>query len=151
MPTELQSAIVVPANAGDTWNVLGTLMWCKIGSEETNGLYSIVENTVPPQAGPPPHIHHNEDEIFYIVEGEFEVRCGEQTFTVTKGSMAVLPRNVPHSFRNISEAEGKMLVTITPGGFEKFFAEVSQQVQSMPPDVEKLSALAHKYNVEFLA
>ncbi len=58
MQTELQSAIVVPADGGDVWNVMGTLMWCKVHSEDTDGVYSIVENVVPPQAGPPPHVHH---------------------------------------------------------------------------------------------
>jgi len=150
MQTELQSAIVIPPGGGDPWNVLGTAMKCKIGSEQTGGAYSIVENTIPPQAGPPPHVHHNEDEIFYILEGEFEIRCGEQTFNAREGSIALLPRNVPHAFRNIGEAEGKVLVTITPGGFEEFFAEASRELTTLPPDVEKLTTLARKYNVEFL-
>ncbi|MGB9180538.1 MAG: cupin domain-containing protein [Pyrinomonadaceae bacterium] len=150
MQTTLESAIVVPAEGGAAWSVLGTAMRCKVGSEETDGVYSIVENRVSPQEGPPPHVHHNEDEIFYVVEGEFEIRCGDETFTATKGALAVLPRNVPHAFRNTGASEGKLLVTITPGGFEKFFAEVSSEVTTMPPDVEKLKGIARKYNVEFL-
>lgn len=150
MQTVLQSAIVVPAGEGDLWSVLGTLITCKVASQETDGAYSVVENIVAPQEGPPPHIHHNEDEIFYVVEGEFEIRCGEETFKATKGALAVLPREVPHSFRNVGVSEGKLLVTITPGGFEQFFAEVSDEIKTMPPDMEKLLRIARKYNVEFL-
>jgi quercetin dioxygenase-like cupin family protein len=150
MQTEMERAIIVPAGEGLDWNVLGTAMTCRISSEETDGAYSIVENRVAPQAGPPPHVHHNEDEIFHVLAGEFEIRCGDQTFNATAGAIAVLPRNIPHAFRNVGEAEGRLLVTITPGGFEQFFAEVSREVRTMPPDVEKLTALARKYELEFL-
>lgn len=150
MQTNVQGAIVVPANGGAEWNVLGTPMTCKISSEETGGAYSIVESVVPPLDGPPTHVHHDEDEVFYVAEGEFEIRCGEQTFTATKGALAVLPRNVPHSFRNVGAEAGTLLITITPGGFEEFFAEVSREIPAMPPDMEKLRAIAGKYNLEFL-
>jgi mannose-6-phosphate isomerase-like protein (cupin superfamily) len=149
MQTHLQSAIIVPNNGGAQWTVLGTQMACKVSSEETGGAYSIVENIVAPLDGPPPHVHHNEDEVFYVVEGEFEIRCGEKTFTAAKGSLAILPRNIPHAFRNIGVTDGKLLTTITPGGFEKFFAEVSREVPTMPPDIEKLREIGRKYNLEF--
>ncbi len=151
MQATVQNAIIVPPDGGAEWNVLGTKMTCKVGSDETSGEYSIVENTVGPRDGAPPHVHYNEDEIFYVVEGEFEIRCGERTFRAGKGSLAVLPRNVPHAFRNVGGAEGRVLTTITPGGFEKFFEEVSREVPTMPPDVEKLKKIGRKYNLEFIA
>ncbi len=151
MQTELQNVIVVPPGGGDAWNVLGTGMSCKISSEQTGGVYAVVESQVPPQAGPPTHIHHNEDEVFYVLEGEFEIRCGDETFVAREGATAVLPKDVPHTFRNIGEGEGKLLTTIIPGGFERFFAEVSEKIQAMPQDIEKLMAIAGKYNVEFVS
>ncbi len=150
LQTELRSAIVVQAEDGELWNVLGTPMRCKVRSEQTDGAYAVVENIIPPQAGPPAHVHHNEDEIFYVVEGEFEIRCGDEIYHASAGDLAVLPRNVPHAFRNIGEREGKVHVTITPGGFERFFEEVSEQIRTLPPDVEKLTAIARRYNVEFV-
>lgn len=151
MVANLREVIVVPPSGGAAWNVLGTEMTCKVSSDETDGEYSIMENTVAPLDGAPPHVHYNEDEIFYVVEGEFEMNCGGRIFTATKGSIAVLPRSVPHSFRNVGPTEGKVLVTITPGGFEKFFEEVSREVPTMPPDANKLKELGRKYNLEFLA
>jgi mannose-6-phosphate isomerase-like protein (cupin superfamily) len=150
MQASVREAIVVPPSGGAEWNVLGSKMTCKVGSEETGGVYSIVENTLAPQDGPPPHVHHNEDEIFYVIEGEFEIRCGERTFRAAPGALAVLPRNVPHSFRNVGEGEGRLLVTVTPGGFEKFFEEVSRELPTMPPDVAKLKEIGRKYNLEFI-
>lgn len=149
MQTVLQMGIVVPAGGGDNLNVLGTLVQCKVSSDETGGAYSVIEATVPPKGGPPAHIHGNEDEIFYVVEGEFEIRCGDQTFNATKGALAVLPRGIPHTFRNTGTRDGKLLTTITPGGFEKFFEDVDREITTIPPDVEKLKAIARRYNAEF--
>jgi mannose-6-phosphate isomerase-like protein (cupin superfamily) len=143
----LQSALMEPANA--VWEVLGNQMSCRVKSEETGGAYSIVESTVPPQDGAPPHVHTDEDEMFYVLEGEFEIRCGDRSFTARKGSTAMLPRGIPHAFRNVGTRDGKLLVTITPGGFENFFAEVSREVTTMPPDLEKLKRLGQKYKLEF--
>lgn len=149
MQTNLQSAIIAPPSAGADWSVLGTALTCKVSSEETGGAYSIVEQTVEPQSGPPPHVHQDEDEIFYIADGEFEILCGEQTYNAAKGFLAVLPRGIPHTFRNVGATAGTMLVTITPGGFEKFFAEVSREIKTMPPDIEKVRAIGRKFNLEF--
>jgi mannose-6-phosphate isomerase-like protein (cupin superfamily) len=150
MHTINSSAIVVPAGSGTEWNVLGTRMKCKISSEDTGGAYSIVESVIPPLMGPPPHIHRNEDEIFYIVDGKFEILCGDESFTATTGDLAVLPRNLPHSFRNIGKTEGRVLTTISPGGLESFFAEVSQEIKTLPPDIQKLERIGRKYDVELL-
>jgi mannose-6-phosphate isomerase-like protein (cupin superfamily) len=151
MSTQLQSAIVVPPEAGNLWHVLGTLIECKIDSAETGGAYAVVEAIVPPEGGPPTHVHHKEDEIFHVLEGEFEIRCGAETLHASKGATAILPRDVPHAFRNVGGREGRLLTTITPGGFEQFFAEVSREVRSMPADANKLLAIARKYSVEFVA
>lgn len=150
MLATMTGAIVVPAHAGALWNVLGTEIYCKVRSEETDGAYSIIDNIVPPLAGPPPHVHHNEDEVFYVTAGEFEIHCGDETFRAITGDLAVLPRDVPHCFRNLGATEGRLLVTITPGGFERFFEEVSQQIRTMPPNVEQVKAIGRKYNLEFL-
>ena len=88
--------------------------------------------------------------MFYVLEGECEVQCGDRTFKATKGSLAILPRKVPHGFRNIGTAPSRILVTITPGEFERFFEEVSQLPVEGPPDLEKVMAIARKYDLELL-
>src|ERR1700745_1616644 len=101
MSTQLQSGIVVPPEAGNLWHVLGTLIECKIDSAETGGAYAIIEAIVPPEVGTPTHVHHNEDEIAPVLEREFVIRCGAETLHASKGATAILPRDVPHAFRNV--------------------------------------------------
>jgi len=143
-------AKVMAKGEGDVWNVIGTEIICKVRSEETGGTYAIVENFVPPQEGPPPHFHNGEDELFYVTEGEFEILCGERKFIAKKGDLAIIPRGSVHAFRNITNEMGKLWITVTPGGFEKFFEEVSRDASEMPPDVEKIKAIGRKYGCEFL-
>jgi quercetin dioxygenase-like cupin family protein len=143
-------AKVVAAGEGEVWSVLGEPVVCKVRSEETGGAYAIVENVVPPQEGPPPHIHRHEDELFYVLEGEFEILCGDKTIIAKKGDLAIVPRGTVHAFRNIGTENAKFWITVTPGGFEKFFEEVSRDASAMPPDVEKIKAIGRKYGCEFL-
>jgi mannose-6-phosphate isomerase-like protein (cupin superfamily) len=85
--TELKPLLV----AGGEWkrlNVLGDIMTCKVASGETKGAHSVLEGVFPPEGGPPLHVHENEDEVLYIVEGEYEMQCGDQTFKATKGAVA---------------------------------------------------------------
>ncbi|MBX7173894.1 MAG: quercetin 2,3-dioxygenase [Pyrinomonadaceae bacterium] len=150
MLVNANEAKIVGANEGTVWNVLGTDMLCKVRSEETGGAYAILENIVAPQDGPPPHIHNHEDEVFYVVEGEFEILIGEKTIVAKKGDLAIVPRGTVHAFRNIGTENAKFWITVTPGGFEKFFEEVSRDAREMPPDVEKIKAIGLKYGCEFL-
>lgn len=150
METIQQKPIIVPVGEGRRLNVLGEVITCKVTSAETNGAYSVVEEVTPPQGGPPLHVHQHEDEMFYILEGVCEVQCGHQTFKATQGSLAILPRNIPHGFRNIGTTSSKILVTISPGGFERFFEEVSQLLTDKPPDMGRIMAIARKYDLELL-
>ena len=150
MLVNANGAKVVGANEGAVWRVLGEPIVCKVRSEETDGAYSIVENTVGPQEGPPPHIHYNEDELFYVLEGEFAMTCGDQNLIAKKGDLVICPRGIPHSFRNIGTQDAKFWITCTPGGFEGFFEEVSREASEMPPNIEKIKAIGLKYGCEFL-
>lgn len=148
----LEKAVVAPINnrGAVKWDVLGLETTCIVASEETGGEYSVVETIVEPNQGPPLHVHESEDEIFCVIEGEFEIICGEDTFAVRDGDVAVLPRRLPHTFRNTGEKKGRLLQTISPGGFEHFFAEVSREINSKSPDFPKLLSIAERYNLQFL-
>ncbi len=152
MPTEpeQQQAVILSAAEGKVLSVLGQTITCKVRSEDTQGAYSVIEQLAPPQSGPPLHIHYHEDEILYILEGTWEIQLRNQTFTATKGTIATLPRNIPHTFKNVGSSPSKVLVTIIPGGFERFFEEVNQLPPASPPDIERVKAIARKYELEFL-
>jgi quercetin dioxygenase-like cupin family protein len=143
--------LFAPANEGRVFKVLGSDYIIKVPGVETDGAFSMFEGVVPPQSFLPPHIHTREDETFYILEGAIEVQCAGRTFNAQQGATVVLPRNIPHSFRNSGSTPAKLLVTLTPAGFEGFFEEVAGQLPAdQPPDPEKLAAIGRKYGLELL-
>ncbi len=145
-----QKPVVIPPNAGKSYSQLGRLYSFKLWSEETNGLLSIVEISTPPQSGPPLHIHRQEDQTFYIVEGEFEIQCGDQRFQVTRGAITFLPRNIPHTYKNCGNSSGTLLEINTPAGFEQFYEEVNLLPEDESSDMQKISEIAKKFDLELL-
>jgi quercetin dioxygenase-like cupin family protein len=143
-------------NAGEgtaLW-FLGTLQTYKAVGSQTNHAFTLVECLLPPGFGPPPHIHQQEEEAFYLLEGELTVFCGERTWQVTPGSFVFLPRGIVHGFKVEGSVPAKMLQITSPAGFEHFATEVGEPAREAvlpppgPPDVEKLLAVAAKYHLE---
>lgn len=144
-------AIVIQPGAGTRHLVLGDLVTVKIHSRDTGGVFSQIETSCGPHIGPPPHIHHREEETFFVIEGEFEFICGGERTTGGPGTVARLPRGVPHRFANIGEAPGRLLVTITPGGFEDFLIEVGTLTPEEQQNIPRLVEIGAKYGLEFVA
>src|SRR5688572_10279490 len=106
---------------GNSFWVLGDLYTFKITGKQTMGAFTVVEQTIQPENGPPPHIHHREDELFYVLEGKFSFMCGDKSDTFESGSFIYIPKHTFHTFKNIGSKQGKLLVTISPAGLEEFF------------------------------
>ncbi len=99
-------------------------------AEQTDGAYAVFEFFVPPGSGSPPHIHHREDEAFYVIDDEFEFTIAGQPLRVDAGQSGFGQRSVPHNFKNVGSTPGRMIVTVTPVGLERFFAEVGTPLLS---------------------
>jgi mannose-6-phosphate isomerase-like protein (cupin superfamily) len=112
---------ILHAGEGLRLNVQGIEFTYEATSADTEGRYALTEGIVFPNHGAPMHIHHREDEAFYILEGDFEIECGSETFQAGPGTFALLPKNLPHRFQNLSERPGKVLCVQSPGGVEEFF------------------------------
>jgi mannose-6-phosphate isomerase-like protein (cupin superfamily) len=97
-----------------------TAILLKMTAESSGGALTIWEEILP-LLDTPLHIHANEDELFHIIDGEHDFRCGEQQFRVGPGAFVRLPRGVPHAHRRIVPGSGCLLVITMPGGFEGFF------------------------------
>lgn len=136
--------------------VLGDLYEFKAVSEDTDGAYATWETMVTPElAGPPPHIHHKEDESFYVLEGEVELSVNGRMIEASSGTFVNIPRGTLHTFRNAGTMPARLLVTVVPAGFEKFFYEVGDPATDTrppegPPDVEKVMAIAPKYGLRIV-
>src|SRR3954463_3316545 len=107
----------------------------KATADSTGGAFGLVESLIAPGASPPMHVHHREDESFYVLDGALTVRCGDDTYDARTGSYIFLPRGVPHTFRVISETPVRMLTLITPGGGEGVFIAGGRPAERMtlPP------------------
>ena len=140
----------VATGEGQTWKVLGESVTCKASSENTGGAYSLFEVVSPPQGGAPLHIHHREDEAFYLLDGELLVQAGEQTFQATAGSYVHFPKGLVHTYKNTGAHPAKLLVIVTPGGYEEFFEAMSQVPVPVdgPPDMAQVIEVAQRFNLE---
>ena len=150
MQTRGLSLKVVRASEGLHFNVLGAMMTYKATVEDTGAAYSLAEEVTPPQGGLPLHVHHREDEAMYILEGEYEIQCGDDVFRATAGTFVFLPRDVPNRYQNVGDTPGRFLYITSPGGFEKLVEQVSLLSIGAPPDMQKIKETGLKYGVEFI-
>ncbi len=140
--------ILMDAGGGHTFTMLGTSMRFMATAASTGGRYAVIEQVTPPGWGPPRHVHTREDEIFYILEGSYELHVGDERRVVSAGASAILPRGIPHGFRNVASTPSRLLCVITPGGFEEYFLAVAKC--SPPPSPAQLVALARTFGLSLL-
>ena len=142
---------------GEAFWVLGMLETIKIGGEDTAGQYGLIEVVARAGDGSPWHTHPDEDEWFYVVDGEFTFYVGDARLTLTAGSFAFGPKGVPHTF--IAETHGATaLVGFQPFLFEGFMREAGEPATERvlpppletPPDMERLLPIASRNGMEIL-
>ena len=124
----------------------------KAGSASTGDSLTILELQSAPKRGPAMHVHHREDEVWYVLEGEFRFMVGGELYRLSTGEMAFGPRNAPHCFQNISDEPGRLLVIYTPAGAERLFEEFAAKRSLLPDaaDPAFLAQLAHGAGVDFV-
>lgn len=135
---------------GQKVNILGIPMVIRLPGSATGGVVSAVESHDLPGGGPPPHIHHREDETFQILEGEYEWTVGDQTFVARKGATIFAPRGIAHTYRYLGTSPGRLLCLITPAGFEGFFEEIGALSPPEQQDIPRVLAIGKKFGLEFL-
>jgi len=119
----------------------------KIPGELTGGAFSVVEHPLEPGRLIPPHIHHREDELSYVLAGRIGVRIGDDEYDAGPGTYVWKPRGVPHTFWNPGPEAARLLEIISPAGFEHFFNELGEQMAAAKavsvaelPDLAELGA-----------
>jgi mannose-6-phosphate isomerase-like protein (cupin superfamily) len=154
--SERTTALALDPGDGDAIWFLQSRMTIKATGDRTGGAFGLTEVVVPPGFSPPLHVHHREDESFYVLEGELTVRCGDDTYRGTAGSFLSLPRGVPHSFVVEGSVPVRMLNLMTPGGGEGFFVEAGRTAEDdgLPPagniDVERLKQAGTHYGAQIV-
>lgn len=142
------------ADEGEGIWFIGSFMRLKATAESTGGTFALIDEIANPGRASPPHIHHAEDEAFWIIEGEVTFTCGSATHVAGPGSCVYLPRGVEHNFHVSGDVPARMLLWISPAGLESFFKEMGEPgtidrvPEPAPPDIQKLLTLGAKYHVE---
>ena len=130
---------------------LGQRTWVRSTAAQTGGALGVVEHILTPGFASPYHLHHNEDEEFYVIEGEIRFISGDESWVLGPGGFAFLPREVPHGFRVEGDATARILLMATPAGFEGFVADLSTpEPPTGPPDMAELMRAAARYSIDIL-
>jgi quercetin dioxygenase-like cupin family protein len=138
---------------GHLIQLLGEPRIFKITPAENGGRYLQFETSTAPGTGAPPHFHHEEDEAFYILTGQYEFLIGGQRFVATTGAFAFVPRGTVHAFTNSGREVARMLVTVTPGTqHEGFFREAGELARRLgkQPEPSQLLPIALKHGWEMV-
>ncbi|NEA34336.1 cupin domain-containing protein [Streptomyces sp. SID13031] len=127
----------------------GDLVTVKADTAGTNGSLTVLEFLIGPKQGPARHTHLREDELWYVIEGDFRFKAGDAMLHASTGGMAFGPRGVPHAFQNVGDTPGRLLVVSTPSGLERFFDQFAEALPGpVAPDL--LAAVGHANWVEFV-
>ena len=126
----------------------GNHFYLKVSARDTDGELCIYNSTRVKKGGPRLHLHHSQDEWFFILKGEFSFRIGDESFCLKEGDSLFGPREIPHAFALTSEGEGKLMLIYQPAGkIEDFFKEART---SEDLSEEQSKALFRKYGMELL-
>jgi len=138
----------------ERWLWLGEPTVLRASGEQTHGHYAMVEVVSTPQGFVPLHVHHREDEAFFVLEGDVTFTFGDRTIDAGPGSFAFGPRDVPHRY-TVRTPSARMLMLFSPAGFEGFIRETSQPLDAAHDitqdiDIELVLDAAARYGAEVL-
>lgn len=155
-PSSRPAPQMLGAGEGEAVWFLANRMTVKATAETTGGAFGLLETQVAPGFSPPLHVHHAEDESFWVLAGHLTMRCGDRTFEAGPGSFIFLPRDVPHTFVVEGDEPAHLLTLITPGGGEGFFVVAGRPAEgpgfppAHQPDIEALKRVSAHYRAEIL-
>jgi mannose-6-phosphate isomerase-like protein (cupin superfamily) len=132
----------------------GSVMSFLVTGEDTDGLVSFWEFTLPGGGqGPPPHVHHGHDELFFVVDGRLAVHGADGTRLVDRGSLVLVPRGAQHTFSNPGTEPMRMVGTFSPARFERYFHELAEEIEKhggQRPDPSTIARLYDRYDSELV-
>ncbi|HWC38552.1 MAG TPA: cupin domain-containing protein [Acidimicrobiales bacterium] len=149
------STVTRQRGEGQALWMLGGLYEVKVGSDESDGAMTVMEMTIPPGMGPPPHTHPGTESV-YVLDGTLRYHIGGKVYDGAAGSVFHIPAGVVENFEPTGDKPLRVLVIYTPGGKERFFLEYGEVAKSRdlpppdesPPDLERLTAIASRYGME---
>jgi mannose-6-phosphate isomerase-like protein (cupin superfamily) len=140
---------------GAAYWFVGALLQRKAGGAETDGKFALLDQTMPPGYAVPRHIHLDEDEAWYLLDGSMTFYCGEHVIEAAKYGWVFAPRGVPHTFK-VGPAGARALTFAFPSTFADFVAEMGEPAPQLavpppvPVDQHRLAEVAHRYGIEIV-
>lgn len=151
------TAIALQPGEGEAVWAFGVLATIKASTEATGGRVAVIEHLAPKGAGSPLHVHHGEDEWFYVIEGSVTFWVDGTVFEAEAGAFVYGPRDLPHTFL-VSSEQARFLLVVEPAGFERFLRAMGEPAAALtvpppaapPTDLAPLVAAAAEYGIEIL-
>ena len=150
-PVAAPAVLVIPPNEGRSVDAFGSTAVFKLEGQHTGGALCLAVAETPPGAGPPPHVHSRDDEIFFVLEGELSFQTATGWVPAPQGSVVYAPRGAPHTFRNVGTIPSRHLVLALPSGFDEFYRRSGEVFAADGlPDHHKLRSIAKEFGYAFL-
>ena len=130
----MTSGFVLEPGEGPAYGFHGAAVVIKASGEHTFGQLGVMESAYPPGLSVQEHVHAGEDEMFYLLEGELAVFCGEDHWPVTAGSFVFVPRDRPHGFTVTSARPALALVVTGPSRLD---GQITARGEPVPPDLAR--------------
>ena len=152
-PVERRPFMFKPGEGESVWS-LGGRFTLKVAQADSEGRFALVDALAFRSTEPPLHVHHREDEAWYLIDGRMTFHVGDQVFKAEAGSFVYAPMGIPHAF-TVDVEPTRVLVFATPAGFERFAGELGTRAESdEPPEglsvpgPETLGPVAERYGIE---
>ncbi len=145
-----QAVIVKPEQALSI-QPFGLDMKVLLTTEATGGAISVLMASHKPGEGPPDHVHFSQEEMFFVIEGTYELTLGGQTSTAGPGTIVFIPRHVVHRFKNIGDTTARMLDWTLPGGQDHYFKTISELAAGGGFTGEKAMEISKTFDTNFPA
>jgi mannose-6-phosphate isomerase-like protein (cupin superfamily) len=146
---QMQPRIVAPEQA-EVVRPFGIDMKVMLGAEHTGGTFSAIVAEIKPGEGPPPHLHHDREEYFYVLEGTYQLSVNGNETTVGPGTLVFVPRGTVHAFKNVAGTLGKVLEWTIPGSNGDYFRAVHAMEVDGGFDPEKFGEINRQFVTEFI-
>jgi len=116
----------------------GDTFYCKVSTKDTDGDMYVFESTRIKEGGPILHTHYEQDEWWYVLQGEFLIKVGDKTYNAKTGDFVFGPRMVPHTFAKVGQGEAKLIIGFQPAGkMEEYFKKISEGVATNMSEAER--------------
>ncbi len=147
-----EKAIVTPAGQTKILRAFGEDIVIHLNGEQTGGRLTMWTELTPPGEGPPAHFHINDDETFYVIEGQVSFFHNGEWQEVGPGGTAFAPRGEVHTFKNVGSTPSQMVMSTTPAGIENFFSRAAVEfAKPGGPDMQVVHGIAAEHGIHFVA